>query len=125
MGLNFTFPKLNMPEMHFETAAENFAENISDQVKRLRMKLASDQDFIGEVAFGVEVITIGYISAAGRDTVRLFGRDGQGQECQMFAHVACLNVLFRITKTTEPEEKRKYGFVVDLSHENAEQPSTD
>jgi hypothetical protein len=106
-----------MPEIKLFNPSEDFVESISEQVNRLRMKLSQDEDFIGEVAFGPDLIEISHIGVAGQGTVRLIGMDSQKRECHLLAHIASLNILFRIRKTTAPEEKRTYGFIVDTSHE--------
>ena len=120
MGYTFDAPRFEMPEMKPFNPSEAFVEGISEQVRRLRMKIAQDEDFIGEVVFGSDLILISHIGVAGRDTVRLIGLDGEKRECHLLAHIASVNILFRISKTTVPQEKRRYGFVVDLPHTNTD-----
>ena len=93
--------------------SEDFVESISEQVDKMRARLTPDEDFVGEYLNGTETITITHIGTGGRETVRLIGFDVNQRPCYIFAHVASVKILFRISKITAEHPKPKYGFTVD------------
>jgi len=102
-----------MPDIKPYHPSEDFVDSIGEQVSRMRARLKPDEDFIGEYVNGTETITITQVGTGGRDTVRLMGFDQLQRPCYIFAHVATVKILFRISKITAEHPKRQYGFTID------------
>lgn len=107
---SFTLPKtLQIKDYRL---ADTFYDRLRQHIDATQKQLERNEQLaVCYYSLGGECILVDDIGYHNPNLIMLYGRDSQGNECNVIAHMQSLHLLLRVLKIEDGKERKQIGFV--------------